>query len=256
MNIATGCFAIAGTCLSSGGGSSFAYPFPSNATSTLLALNGGLTSYASSTIGNGTAGLTVSGNSTTTGQAYFAGRVGIGTTSPQAALSIGASSGTGALAFPDGTTQNSAGIMIVQDQKASGTAGGSSVAGQNIRTLNTVVANTIPGASLASSQVTLPAGSYEISGCAPYWIGNKGKAYWFNVTDNATTTHGTSMYGDANTASDPGMTTSCVNGYFTIAAQKTFELRQYIQVARATNGLGVFAGQGTEVYSTVTIHKW
>lgn len=184
------------------------------------------------------------------------GKFGIGTTSPQATLSIGASKGTGALAFPDGTTQNSAGIMIVQDQKASGTNGGSSVAGEQIRTLNTAVVNTIPGASLASNQVTLPAGSYEISGCAPYWIGNKGKAYWFNVTDNSTTTQGMSMYGNGDAGADPSMVTSCVNGYFTITAPKAFELRQYIQVARATNGLGISAGQGTEVYSTVTIRKW
>lgn len=48
--------------------SGFAYPFPSNATSTLLAFNGGLTSYATSTIGDGTrtGGLTVNGTATTT----------------------------------------------------------------------------------------------------------------------------------------------------------------------------------------------
>jgi hypothetical protein len=45
---------------------------------------------ASSTIGNGTGqgGLTVSGNSTTTGNAYFNGSVGIGTTTPYAKLSV------------------------------------------------------------------------------------------------------------------------------------------------------------------------
>jgi hypothetical protein len=68
INLAAGCFAVNGTCLSAGGGAlAFSYPFPSSATSTLLAFNGGLTAYASSTIGNGTAGLTVNGNATTTG---------------------------------------------------------------------------------------------------------------------------------------------------------------------------------------------
>src|SRR5690606_8247013 len=45
---------------------------------------GSLFANASSTIGGGTGttGLTVSGNSTTTGNAYFAGRVGIGEPSP------------------------------------------------------------------------------------------------------------------------------------------------------------------------------
>jgi len=61
-----------GAC-GSGSGSSFAYPFPSNATTTLLNFNGGLTSYASSTIGNGTqtGGLTISGGATTTGISTF-----------------------------------------------------------------------------------------------------------------------------------------------------------------------------------------
>ncbi|MES2203401.1 MAG: helix-turn-helix domain-containing protein, partial [Patescibacteria group bacterium] len=53
------------------------YPFVGNATSTLLAFNGGLTSYASTTIGDGTAagGLTVSGGATTTGVANFLSNV-------------------------------------------------------------------------------------------------------------------------------------------------------------------------------------
>ena len=53
-----------------------AYPFAltSNATSTLTQFNGGLTAFASSTIGNGgTAGLTVNGNATTTGNVFIQG---------------------------------------------------------------------------------------------------------------------------------------------------------------------------------------
>jgi hypothetical protein len=58
-----------------------AYPFAltGNATSTRTQFNGGLTAYASSTIGNGTQanGLTINGGATTTGTSYFAGNVGI-----------------------------------------------------------------------------------------------------------------------------------------------------------------------------------
>lgn len=78
----------AGTC--GGGGSAYPFPLSGNATSTLTQFNGGLTSYASTTVGNGTGlgGLTVSGNSTTTLTAYFASLVGIGTNNP--ALNAGA----------------------------------------------------------------------------------------------------------------------------------------------------------------------
>lgn len=51
---------------------------------------------ASSTVGDGTTGLTTSGAATTTGRAYFAGKVGIGTTTPQSLLHVQDSS-TGSL---------------------------------------------------------------------------------------------------------------------------------------------------------------
>ena len=81
----TGITGVAGNCLHvdtngklsgtgsdcGSGGATAGYPFPltGNATSTLTQFNGGLTAYASSTIGNGTqaGGLTISGGATTTG---------------------------------------------------------------------------------------------------------------------------------------------------------------------------------------------
>ena len=52
--------------------------------------NGGFLSLASSTLGNGTqtGGLTISGGATTTGNAYFASNLGIGTISPGYALDV------------------------------------------------------------------------------------------------------------------------------------------------------------------------
>ncbi|MDE2071681.1 MAG: hypothetical protein KGI70_03055 [Patescibacteria group bacterium] len=61
--------AVAGTdYLTSANASPYPFPLAGNATSTLTQFNGGLTAYASSTIGNGTAagGLTVNGTATTT----------------------------------------------------------------------------------------------------------------------------------------------------------------------------------------------
>ena len=73
--------------------------------------------------------------------------------------------------------------MIVRDQKANGTQGGDSVSGANTRVLNTVQKNNINGASLASNQVTLPAGDYEIDATAPAFNCSQSKAYLYNVTD-------------------------------------------------------------------------
>lgn len=80
------------SCGTDATGTGAPYPFQGagNSTSTLTQFNGGLTAYASTTIGNGTGigGLTVSGNSTTTGVAYFAGTVGIGKSNPTVALDV------------------------------------------------------------------------------------------------------------------------------------------------------------------------
>jgi hypothetical protein len=56
----------------------------------LIGFTSGIYSLASSTIGNGTqtGGLTISGGATTTGNAYFAGSVGIGTAAPGSKLDI------------------------------------------------------------------------------------------------------------------------------------------------------------------------
>ena len=90
MNITAGCFARGGNCITTGGTNSFGYLFPSNATSTTLTFSTGLLSLASTTIGNGNqnGGLTINGGATTTGNAYFAGDLGIGTTSSPSVLTV------------------------------------------------------------------------------------------------------------------------------------------------------------------------
>lgn len=98
------------------GTSGAAYPFAltGNATSTLTQFNGGLTAFASSTIGAGaqTSGLTVLGGSTTTLNAYFAQNVGIGTSSPGYLLTLantvsGGSQPPNGIFFQDTTTAGS-----------------------------------------------------------------------------------------------------------------------------------------------------
>ena len=48
-------------------------------------------------------------------------------------------------------------LLHVRDEKANGTAGGTNIAGVNIRDLNTIKTNEITGASVSSNQITLPA---------------------------------------------------------------------------------------------------
>lgn len=148
----------------------------------------------------------------------------------------------------------SVGVQLVhfQDQKANGTHGGASSATWNTRTLNTEVSNTISGASLASSQITLPAGSYRIWAAAPAYTVSKSRLRLRNITDTTTTLSGGNSTDEGTNLSQ----TYTLQGRFTIAAQKTFELQHYTTSAVATFGLGVACSTGeSEIYADVMIWK-
>ncbi len=168
---------------SSGGG---AYPFglAGNATSTLTQFNGGLTSYASSTIGNGTAigGLTVSGNATTTGTSTlqdtiigtaggtsaftidYTGNVGIGTSTPYAALSVVGASGvvadhytststTATSTFAYGINLTTGGCFAVKGACITGGSGGSGTV-TSVATNNGITGGTITNTGTIGLDIT------------------------------------------------------------------------------------------------------
>ena len=105
----------------------FAYPFLSNATTTRLSFNGGLTSYASTTIGAGgqATGLTISGGATTTGSAYFAGNIGLGINAPTSKLDLAAAArsgthGTGLALYATGELGPNSGIRFAHSNSTQG----------------------------------------------------------------------------------------------------------------------------------------
>jgi hypothetical protein len=120
------------------------------------------------------------------------------------------------------------------------------------RTLTTVRTNSISGASLASNQVTLPAGTYEYDISSPGYICNVFKARLYNVTDGIAIDYGTpecsSSVGSANSAR------SFIRGQFTISAQKTLAIQQNQSVTQ--NG-GVPSGIAgvNEIYTEAHFKK-
>lgn len=149
--------------------------------------------------------------------------------------------------------------LHVRDEKSTGTGGGDSATSTVTRVLNTVKTNGITGASLGSNQITLPAGTYRIHATAPaYSTGSGGDAghrvTLYNVTDTAVTLYGTSEWIDVTTSIGT-QTRSHLNGVFTIAGTKAFELRHFINWTE-TGGLGLAVSDGTaEVYGEVQIWK-
>lgn len=143
--------------------------------------------------------------------------------------------------------------MIVEDQKTSGTNGGTFTLGADrTRVLNTVVANTIPSASLGSNQITLPAGTFRVAWSAPGYNVGLHQSFLYNVTDAAEVKRGQSCQtpGAGNVQTD-----STGETIITIAASKAFEIRHRSSATSATFGFGNAGSFGTEVYTRVVIDR-
>ena len=148
----------------------------------------------------------------------------------------------------------SPGYLHVRDQKAANSQGGTSVTGLQTRTLNTVVTNTIPGASLASDLITLPAGTYRISAVVP-GVFYAHRASLYNVTASATAVQG--VIGGSVNASSPGTAAnSLIQGRFTLLAVSQLRVDHYFYGGMGGYGLGDQITDGKPaVFTDVQIWK-
>jgi len=140
-------------------------------------------------------------------------------------------------------------LLHVRDEKPSGTSGGDAVVGWNSRVLNTVKTNQITGASLASNQISLPAGTYFIDAVSPVFGVGESVARLQNVSGPEI------LRGQNGYAT--GSSTTCysrITGRFTLASTTNLRIQQYAAFSNF-GGLGNAVSQGTEVYTSVMIWK-
>ena len=137
--------------------------------------------------------------------------------------------------------------MHVRDEKANNTGGGTSVGTTwTKRVLNTSVANTITGASLASDTVTLPAGTYDFHASFPAYSAYYLRGKIRNTSDNSDIIVGPSASSSALYS---------FRGRFTLAAEKNIQLQYWVSVGVAS-GLGLATNSGgVEVYASLEIWK-
>lgn len=144
-------------------------------------------------------------------------------------------------------------MLHVRDEKAQGGLGGANVVGANHRILNTVKVNEIPGASLATNLVELPAGDYYLEATAPLY-----KTQYNRLTieqeDNTVI-----LPGEGGWVADTGNNVSySVRGHFTLAAITKIKIVQYSSQVKADTGLGI-AGHPVntepEVYAEMRVWK-
>ena len=147
-------------------------------------------------------------------------------------------------------------VINVRDEKAQNTSGGTFTTGAwRTRTLNTTKTNTISGASLASDQITLPAGTYWVDATAPAYRVQSHQAKLYNVTGTADLVVGTAEY-SIDTAGVGVTSTSVVRGAFTLTSTSTVELQHRCGATSSTaTGFGIAGNFTTEVYAQCIIWR-
>ncbi len=153
-----------------------------------------------------------------------------------------------------GATLGQDSLVIIVDEKAAGTDGGSFTQGAfQTRTLNTEKSDTGSLATLAANQITLVAGTYLAEIRCPAFRCRLHKARLRNVTDGTDLVVG-SPEDLRNGSRDSGE--SYIVGVFTVPASKALEVQHQCSDTRNTDGFGVAAGFGlVEIYTTVKFTK-
>lgn len=141
----------------------------------------------------------------------------------------------------------------IQDQKAQNTAGGTFTSGADrTRDLNTIDSDTAGIASLATNQVTIPAGTYRYKISSPGYQCGAHQAFLYNVTDTTEVKRGSTETSGSASATT---TSSMVTGKVRISGSKAFEVRHRCTTTSNTNGFGLPANFGTEIYTTFEAWK-
>ena len=154
----------------------------------------------------------------------------------------------------NGVVDNFADIAIFNETQAANTAGGTFTSGSYVkRVLNTTVVNNITGCSIASSVITLPAGTFQISASAPAFRVEQHKTRLQNTTAATTIQIGSSEYTLQTTEVS---TTSVLNAQFTLSVSSTIELQHRCNTTRAGNGFGVPSNfADSEIYAQIKITR-
>ena len=146
-------------------------------------------------------------------------------------------------------------ILIVEDRKATGVAGGASSNTSWIqRDLNTKVYDGITGVpDITNDEITLPIGTYEIEGSAPAYKSDRHTIRLVDASGPTTLLIGTA---EQSNEGDDTSTRSFISGVVTLAAETVLYIEHYTVWGDAA-GLGVAVnvhGAG-EVYTRVKFTK-
>jgi hypothetical protein len=140
---------------------------------------------------------------------------------------------------------------LLQDQKSSGTAGGTFTSGAwQTRTLNTEVYDTDSLVSISSNQFT-PTANGIVEWSAPASEVGDHQTRLYNVTDSAVVAYGTSEYAEPSTGAQ-----NRSFGSGPVVAGKAYRIEHRCEASITTYGLGNSNSfGGTQVYTTVIYRR-
>jgi len=145
--------------------------------------------------------------------------------------------------------------LILEQRESSGDDAGDAVSGSYFqRILNTSTGDTSLLVSLTANRFTIGEGTWRIQGSVPAHRVDQHKCQLYNYSDSTVTLLGTAAKTDSE--QDFGNVCSFLNGVFTIASNKTFEIRQRVDETRNGDGCGDAAGFGDqEIYTQMLLWK-
>ena len=151
-------------------------------------------------------------------------------------------------------------FLHIQDQKPQDTHGGTFTSGAwQTRDLNTVLTNTISGASLAANQITLPAGKYYVEASAPFMITQYApgivQARIYNFTDTSVVFLSAPSYGNLPATSSFVSHSSEMSGSFMLSATKQLQIEHRCGSTVSNNGFGFRSDYDIGIYSDIRIWR-
>jgi len=144
-------------------------------------------------------------------------------------------------------------VAILKDIKSSGVSGGDFISGAwRVRDINNLLGCT-SFVSLSSNQFTLSSGTYYISWEAECFNVDRNQSKLYCVTDSAYVSGGESLSSAVGSTASNQSIGHC---YIEVPlSSKVYELHHRGSSTQATNGFGLPASVGDEVYSQVVIEK-
>lgn len=162
--------------------------------------------------------------------------------------------GSGNVAWEAETAQS---MVVVWDQKANGSHGGSAVASPTVTTrdLNQISDPSSIGATVGSNRVNLPAGTYHVTATVPAYAVIDHVAWLYDFTGSATLVAGSTAH--SFSSGSQHSSSSNIAGVFTLSTASDLEIRHECHTARATQGLGYAHSLGShvEIYTQATFVK-